>query len=53
MINQLPTSGERAYAEAFIKARLDRYVSRDIIEKVWAEGILAATHDKMIQEAKG
>ena len=49
MINTLTTSAERAYAEGFIKARLDRYVSRDIIERIWAAGILAAIEDKEVK----
>ena len=53
MINHLTTSGERHYAEAFIKARLELYVSRDIIERIWAAGIRAAIEDKLIQEATG
>ena len=39
----------RANAEGFIKARLDRYVSRDIIERIWAAGILAAIEDKEVK----
>jgi len=50
MIHQLPTSGERAYAEAFIKARLQAEgVSGGLISKVWAAGILAAIEDKEVK----
>ena len=50
MIYQLPTSGERVYAEAFIKARLQAEgVSGGLISKVWAAGILAAIEDKEVK----
>jgi len=54
VIYQLPTSGERAYAEAFIKARLEaRGVSRELIAEVWEHGIRAAKDDEFVQEVRG
>ena len=54
MINTLTTSAERAYAEGFIKARLEaRGVSRELIAEVWEHGIRAAEDDEFVQEVRG